>query len=65
MRKGSVKDRLRRSRHIIPTTSVSSDETIPEITPETSRFDLDGDENSLASIAEALGQCSELDDDDR
>jgi hypothetical protein len=60
MRRGSVEDWLRRSRHIIPdplpeadvvvslgpqnndtTTSASSDEITPEITPETSRFDLD------------------------
>ncbi|KAG1726294.1 ribonuclease H-like domain-containing protein [Suillus lakei] len=72
MRRGSVKDRLRRPRHIIPnplppqnkdpTTTASSDEITPEITPETSRFDSDSDENSLTSIAEALGQRSELDD---
>ncbi|KAJ8595559.1 hypothetical protein M405DRAFT_857247 [Rhizopogon salebrosus TDB-379] len=72
MRRGSVKDRLRRPRHIIPdplppqnkdtTTTASSDEIIPEITPETSRFDSDSDENSLTSIAEALGQRSELHD---
>ncbi|KAJ8579882.1 hypothetical protein M405DRAFT_98167 [Rhizopogon salebrosus TDB-379] len=70
-RRGSVKDRLRRPRHIIPdplppqnkdTTTASSDEITPEITPETSRFDSDSDENSLTSIAEALGQRSELDD---
>ncbi|KAG1720850.1 ribonuclease H-like domain-containing protein [Suillus lakei] len=72
MRRGSVKDRLRCPRHIIPdplppqnkdpTTMASSDEITPEITPETNRFDSDSDENSLTSIAEALGQCSELDD---
>jgi hypothetical protein len=71
MRRGSVKDRLRRPRHIIPdplppqnkdTTTTSSNEITPEITPETSRFDSDSDENSLTSIAEALGQRSELDD---
>ncbi|KAJ8581453.1 hypothetical protein M405DRAFT_623547 [Rhizopogon salebrosus TDB-379] len=72
MRRGSVRDRLRCPRHIIPdplppqnkdtTTTASSDEIIPEITPETSRFDSDRDENSLTSIAEALGQRSELHD---
>jgi len=71
MWRGAVKDRLRRTRHIIPdplplqnkdTTSSSSDEITPEITPESSIFDSDGDENSLTSIAEALGQRSELDD---
>ncbi|KAJ8580185.1 hypothetical protein M405DRAFT_76046 [Rhizopogon salebrosus TDB-379] len=72
MRRGSVKDRLRRPRHIIPdplppqnkdtTTTASSDEITPEITPETSRFDSDSDENSLTSIAEALDQRSELHD---
>jgi hypothetical protein len=44
------------------TTTASSDEIIPEITPETSRFDSDSDKNSLTSIAEALGQHSELHD---
>ena len=59
-------------RHIIPdplltqnkdTTSASSNEITPEITANTSNFDLDGDENSLAFIAEAswlairIGQC--------
>jgi hypothetical protein len=33
---------------------------IPKITADTSDFDLDSDENSLASITEALGQRSEL-----
>jgi hypothetical protein len=71
MWRGSVKDWLRRPRHIIPdplppqnkdpTTTASSDEITPKITPETSRFDSDTDENSLTSIAEALGQHSELD----
>ncbi|OAX30556.1 hypothetical protein K503DRAFT_705097, partial [Rhizopogon vinicolor AM-OR11-026] len=72
MRRGSIKDRLRRSRHIIPDplptqhkdTSASSNEITPEITPETRDFDLDGDENSLTIIATALGQQSELDDID-
>ncbi|OJA13858.1 hypothetical protein AZE42_14146, partial [Rhizopogon vesiculosus] len=71
MRRGSVKDWLRRSRHIIldplPTqhknTSTSSMKS-PKITPETRDFDLDGDENSLAFIVTALGQQSELDDID-
>jgi hypothetical protein len=43
-------------------TSASSDEILLEITPETNRFDLYGDENLLTSIAEALGQRSVLDD---
>ncbi|OJA20034.1 hypothetical protein AZE42_04462 [Rhizopogon vesiculosus] len=72
MRRESVKYRLRCSRRIIPNplpaqhkdTSASSNEITPEITPETSDFDLDGDENSLTSIAAALGQQSELDDVD-
>jgi len=72
MRRGSVEDRLRRSRHIIPDllptqhkdTSASSNEITPEIMPETGDFDLDGDENSLTSIAAALGQKSELDNVD-
>jgi hypothetical protein len=72
MRRGNAKDRLRPLRHIIPdalspqnkdtTTSASSDEIHLEITPETNRFDLYGDENLLTSIAEALGQRSVLDD---
>jgi len=71
MWRGAVKDRLHHTRHIIPdplplqnkdTTSSSSDEITPEITPEPSIFDSDGDKNLLTSIAEALGQHSELDD---
>ncbi|OAX42878.1 hypothetical protein K503DRAFT_862755 [Rhizopogon vinicolor AM-OR11-026] len=62
MRRGSAKDRLRRSRRIIPDplptqhkdTPASSNETTPEIVPETRDFDLDGDESSLTSIAAAL-----------
>ncbi|OJA07686.1 hypothetical protein AZE42_01884 [Rhizopogon vesiculosus] len=71
MRRGSIKVRLRRSRHIIPDplptqrkdTSASSNEATLEITPKFRYFDLDGDENSLISITAALGQ-SELDDVD-
>ncbi|OJA18734.1 hypothetical protein AZE42_13205 [Rhizopogon vesiculosus] len=42
----------------------SSNEIKAEITPETRDSDLDGDENSLISIAAAIGQQSELDDVD-
>jgi len=72
MLRGSIKDRLRHSRHIIPDplptqhkdTSAFSNEITPEVTPETRDFDLDGDENSLTSIAAALCQQLELDDVD-
>lgn len=60
MRRGSVKDRLRRSRHIIPDPLPPQNKGAPvssdEIAPETSKFDSGCDETSLTSIVEALGQ---------
>lgn len=71
MHRGSVKDRLRRPRHIIPDplphqnqdiSTSPTDEIVSEITSDTSEFDFIIDENSLNSIAEALGHQSTLDD---
>jgi hypothetical protein len=61
MRRGNVKDWHRC--HRPATHSKQGYINFPFLLiPDTSNFGLDGDENSLASITEALGQQSELDD---
>ncbi|KAG1882529.1 hypothetical protein F4604DRAFT_1577412 [Suillus subluteus] len=69
MHRGSMKDHLHCPRHIIPNPLPHQNQDIStsmtddlEIEPETIEFDSVIDENSLTSIAEALGHQSVLDD---